>query len=441
MRTKLKAFASIFFLIPMTSFAIVYNTSNQMTPVYSDKSLIVLTSLWNQLGHLDEQIPTRKPDPVPAPDPVPVPVPDTDPAPVPEPTPAPTPSQGESRVQKMLRENREKLKKHFKNKKAQRKRVSKLTGLDRLKHDANQGLNELKLKNKQSLNKWKKLQAETLRKWSESKKSFHKKLPEIKKTTFEFESSYFAESSKKIKRPISFDKIKENNESYYVINRSLDIPIKEQGKRPTCAAFAGVRAMETIFWANNVEVDLSEQFFYWAAKPECQSSPCRKRGSWVKEGLEFGKVPSEEKCPYVKSTKSHNETQTPLSNQCLFGKASAPEYQTLNSIEQMKNSVYSQRPVVVGVKLTPNFYKNEGLVTYKDSFKSGKTDSHSKGHAILIVGVMDLPSKLNEGKSCFIAANSWGEGWGVGGHSCLTEKWLEKNLIDRALLSVTSVSM
>jgi hypothetical protein len=51
------------------------------------------------------------------------------------------------------------------------------------------------------------------------------------------------------------------------------------------------------------------------------------------------------------------------------------------------------------------------------------------GHANLLIGYIKLPPSLSrEGQYCVIAANSWELGWGRGGHACLTETWLSKNL-------------
>ena len=43
---------------------------------------------------------------------------------------------------------------------------------------------------------------------------------------------------------------------------------------------------------------------------------------------------------------------------------------------------------------------------------------------------MKLPQKYwaQEGKMCFIIANSWGKGWGLGGHACLTETWVQNHI-------------
>ncbi len=97
----------------------------------------------------------------------------------------------------------------------------------------------------------------------------------------------------------------------------------------------------------------------------------------------------------------------------------------------------------MAAKLSENFYKNNGLVTLADSTKqTGTMDAHSLGHAFLAVGVMELPEKIkaSEGSFCLIVANSWGKGWGAGGYSCLTEKWLAKHRQPSPFIAVTEVS-
>ena len=95
--------------------------------------------------------------------------------------------------------------------------------------------------------------------------------------------------------------------------------------------------------------------------------------------------------------------------------------------------------MVAGVKLTPNFYKNNGLILEKEKNIGGKMDSHSSGHSIAITGFMKLPSVLNEGSVCFIITNSWGSGWGYGGNACISEKWLLNNRNINPFVSVDSI--
>ena len=112
-----------------------------------------------------------------------------------------------------------------------------------------------------------------------------------------------------------------------------------------------------------------------------------------------------------------------------------------DALESLKQNI----PVIMAARLSWNFYKNEGLVTLSESERPApnQLDHHSLGHAFLAVGFMELPEKIQkeEGNFCIVVANSWGKGWGAGGHSCLTEKWLQKYRQNSAFVTVTRVSV
>ena len=70
-------------------------------------------------------------------------------------------------------------------------------------------------------------------------------------------------------------------------------------------------------------------------------------------------------------------------------------------------------------------------------------DSHSAGHALLLIGYMKLPKSMHdsEGDICFITANSWGEGWGRGGFGCLTENWIKNYRVDNAFIALNKIEV
>ena len=100
------------------------------------------------------------------------------------------------------------------------------------------------------------------------------------------------------------------------------------------------------------------------------------------------------------------------------------DYQYLENLDQVIKHLNRGKPVIASIKLSPNFYSNKGLVLSSEKNKGSSMDQHGAGHAVLIVGHIKLPKVLNEGSVCFVTANSWGEGWGVNGHACLSEKWM-----------------
>jgi len=185
---------------------------------------------------------------------------------------------------------------------------------------------------------------------------------------------------------------------------------------------------------HNLKKNLSEQYFYWASKPKCQKAPCSKRGSWVLKAFKHSKkskefdIPLEKDCPYKKESIENNETQIPLKENCSDGSVKVQSFKRLKSLDQVVGAIKRNIPVVGGFKLSSNFYKNKGIVTNNTLPSLGANkDDHAKGHAILLVGVMQLPEfqHEDEGEFCLVAVNSWGEGWGRGGYSCLTENWLK----------------
>lgn len=352
---------------------------------------------------------------------------------------------GNSKIQEMLRKNRSKIR----DQQAQADQAAKEPQKEESLYDLrNKGLNKMKKQVSDTYSAWNKQLKETYARWNKQKKIYVKNIPHYKEATFSFESAAgLSDGGKKSKigKPLS----KAVSDQFHIIPGSLDVKMKDQGRRPTCAAFAGVRAIETLIQGHGREVDLSEQYFYWLSKPRCQSSPCGTKGSWVANAYKKSKqsrspnIPGDNTCPYKDKTENGNETQIPLRPTCSQGIAKVTGYRNLDTIDEIYRSISENRPVVGGFKLSPNFYKTEGLITLRDSYISGKTDSHAAGHALLIVGHMQLPQQLHaeEGKICFIVANSWGEGWGKGGFGCLTEKWVQNYQIPNAFMSLDGVSM
>jgi C1A family cysteine protease len=483
--------AILIFTLSLPVLAKNYNAMD-FQPEPTGYSQIVVDSLWEQLGHsTPAPIPVREkvinPDPMPEPDVTPEPTPEPvkpDHSPLKKPDTVVFPGKkvkpkkdqplkidtvknkintvngntkrkdplakfrkgktsGNSKIQEMLRKNRNKIRDRQAQADAKRNQSDEEESLQDLR---NKGLSKLKKQVRSTYSNWQKQLKETYARWADQKKIYETKIPEYKEATFSFESAAGIGGGKsKMKKPLS----KAVKEKFHIIPGALDVKMKNQGRRPTCAAFAGVRAIETILQGHGKEVDLSEQYFYWLSKPRCQSSPCSQRGSWVANAYKKSKnsprpnIPGDNACPYKSKTVSGNETQIPLRQTCQQGIVKVKKYRSLDTIDEIYRSLNKNQPIVGGFKLSPNFYKTEGLVTLRDSYISGSTDSHAAGHALLIVGHMQLPKELHdsEGKLCFIVANSWGEGWGKGGFGCLTEKWVQNYQIPNAFMALDGVQM
>jgi len=228
----------------------------------------------------------------------------------------------------------------------------------------------------------------------------------------------------------------------YVIPHLNAIPVRNQGSRGTCAAFTGIGHVEYAALRANPSLgtlDLSEQRFYWASKPECQASGCTEldAGSWYGDGfqasIDAGRydIPLEASCPYDPNQYA-NELQTPLRASCSDGVVQVQQVQIVYQPEDMIRVLEEGLPVPFASPLSDNFFENDGLITRAAAGSVGDIQ-HAAGHAYLLVGYRLLPSMPQEGGMCFIVKNSWGPGWGVNGYSCITLAWMQEWNFGQAL--------
>lgn len=354
-----------------------------------------------------------------------------------EKTPEPEPPRPMSRGQQMVEEAKAR----------NRAILAQRNAEDKKSQDDSSGLTEmdrLKQEHKKTLAAWRQEIKDTRAQWKKEQDIFLGRIKVYQENTFEIPSKI----EKIVEKQVSLEAVPD----VHIIHSAFNVPIRDQVARPTCSAFAGVRGLEILLAQNAQDTDLSEQYFYWASKPNCQSSPCTQKGSWVTPAFDYSMkhrevdIPEESNCAYVTSNQSQNETQIPLGQNCTQGKVKVvnfDEVKTLaETVERLKNNI----PVIMAAKLSENFYKNQGLVTLSESLKSSgqKLDGHSLGHAFLAVGVMELPEKLRnsgEGNYCIVIANSWGKGWGAGGHSCLTESWILRYRQPSSFVAVTGVTV
>lgn len=343
-----------------------------------------------------------------------------------EPEKPKTMSKGEMAVEAAKARNRAILADMAKNEKAQA-------------DDNRSQLEKWKAEERNTLNQWKKDTEAQLNNWKREQAIFLGRIKVYKENTFVIP----APKEKIVEKKIPVEAVPQ----VHIVNGTFKVPMKDQSSRPTCVAFAGIRALEIILAQNELNHDLSEQYLYWAGKPSCQTSPCSEKGSWVREAYRFSNkqqsvdIPEESNCAYKSESVDKNETQIPMADTCKSGVAKVSSFKEVKTIADVVESVKRDVPVVIAAKLSENFYKNKGLITLADSTNAG-TDIHALGHAFLAVGVMELPKKLkaSEGDFCIVVANSWGKGWGAGGYSCITQKWFEKFRQPSAFIAPTRVA-
>ena len=348
-------------------------------------------------------------------------------------------SQGKSVIEKALAKNRSILAEmKERSLKRSQKRVSNSSG-------------NLADKVRDTYQKWGKTHRLQLSNWKKKEKLFLENLPYYKKNLILEPKGIEKVSKKKLEAPFSarkylklFAKSKIRKRSL-LIKGAMDLPIKDQGRRATCAAFASTYALEILLKQRQSYLRLSAQSFYWLSKPACQKSPCHKKGSWGLKGFDSlnsgHSLPTDQNCPYNKMAVIGNETQTPLPLSCQEGKIRTVEYEQVEGLDDILEALKKGWPVIGGFRLTENFYRHNGLVKLKGAKESSKT--HASGHALTIIGAAALPEKLHstEGKICLLVLNSWGSGWGLGGVGCLSENWARKYRFKIPFIAIKSLTM
>lgn len=171
-------------------------------------------------------------------------------------------TRGQQAVEEAKAKNRAILAEMNKKDKADAESDSNLTELEKWKREE-----------KNTLDSWKKESLDTLNQWKREQEIFLGKIKVYKENTFKMP----VKEEKIIEKKIPVEAIPD----VHIVNGAFSVPVRDQGARPTCVAFAGIRAIETILVQNKQEKDLSEQYLYWAGKPTCQKSPCSEKGSWI----------------------------------------------------------------------------------------------------------------------------------------------------------------
>ena len=394
------------------------------------KGRVVLQALFDGIGIKEEVTP---------------PAPDLTPPPTPEIKPTDKPlSRGELAIKEQLERNRQILAKQKEEVQKEETIPSSKDEMNTLRKKNQTWLKQMKKQNQETIQSWKKEVEATYALWREKQKEYLKNLKHYKNNLYNLQADHPL-----TKKEIKLSGLTKNlNAEHYVIPGALDLPIKDQGRRPTCAAFAGARSIETKLKEKGKDVRASEQFIYWSSKPTCQTKPCNQKGSWTSVAFEKSRIsplpdiPLEKDCPYSFDPIDGNETQIPLAPSCNQGKIKIVDFDYIKTLDEAMEALKRNSPIIAGFELTPNFYENNGLVKESDAKVQGNVDGHAKGHAVLLVGFIKLPSELyaSEGKACFIMANSWGEGYGRGGFTCLSEKWIMAHRVPNAFIALKDVS-
>lgn len=240
----------------------------------------------------------------------------------------------------------------------------------------------------------------------------------------------------------------------------LELSAKNQGRRPSCAVFAVVSALEF----QNAAVtghpeSLSEEYLIWATRKLSGLPTGQLRAAdRDQSGLSMEEVPtdSDEDAGFdfltvVQALRAYGIlTRDRMPNTFGKGMAEIPDpspqlieearhRRTVTTLTipgrqngvQIKNIIHvlnAGLPVVVGLAWPPN------RTLWHTGFLQDQTPRQGTGHAVTLVGYTTDTGRLEN--TVFIFKNSYGRRWGTGGYGFAAYNYLEKHLQGAVFLDV-----
>lgn len=192
--------------------------------------------------------------------------------------------------------------------------------------------------------------------------------------------------------------------------RPQQSPVRNQGDRPTCVAFAASAAHE---WAAGEQTFRSPEDAMWAAH-QISSVPGREEVTvtWALSGLRTHGHACETAWPYGQP---HWSDGRPGAAQDPVNRRDLPAFRLLDeaTFDWVAEEVDDARPVILTVRLVYSAWrKPDGVI---DAEPGRKTPAN---HAVLAVGALTGPDWI-------IVKNSWGPNWGDHGYGYLTRRYLD----------------
>jgi hypothetical protein len=197
-------------------------------------------------------------------------------------------------------------------------------------------------------------------------------------------------------------------------------PIRDQGERGTCVAFATVAVLEyTHHRTHAIHQDLSEQYLYWNIK-RTDSYPWE--GTWLEFAFPLARrdgVCREELWPYEPDNRPNDLSHgDPPNIQACTSDSSQHAFTRVIRLrdhrrpEAIKDQLRQGRPVAVAIPVFKTWYANPTARLSGNILMPLRSDRFAVGgHAIVLVGFeedSDAP-----GGGYFAVRNSWGDRWGT----------------------------
>ncbi len=201
-------------------------------------------------------------------------------------------------------------------------------------------------------------------------------------------------------------------------------PVRNQGARPTCLAFAASDAHAALRpgWA-----PLSCEFAFYHAQRRAGRPP--DQGALLSATLETLREdgqPEEAGWPYLARLPADVTKWSPPANVGeVFARAGLT---TSAAVSAVIKELDGGRPLLLLLQLSAAFFapRRDGVVDPAP----GEAPERNRRHAVIAVG-----HGVVDGQNAILVRNSWGDRWAAGGYAWLTEAFLGPRLFAAAKLT------
>ena len=194
-------------------------------------------------------------------------------------------------------------------------------------------------------------------------------------------------------------------------------PVRDQGRRQTCLAFAASDAHSVVHRRPTVE--LSAEYAHYSA---CMRMPTfdpkqGTSGGAMLEALAADGQPPEQGWPYLAALPSDISNYNPPAN---VQDVVRHQGKALGSLDQADSEIRKFWPVIFGLSLSAPFFKLAGSQVLKDD-----GDRKVIGrHAVLAVGLFSEGTQKG-----YLIRNSWGSKWGDAGYGFISREYIEPRTV------------